>query len=53
MSITHEQDSAARRLDYGAPWLAVFPSLAIMLTVAAVNLFGDWLNDWRERRVMR
>ena len=35
----------------GAPWLAVFPGLAITLTVAAVNLFGDGLNDWRERRM--
>ena len=28
-----------------APWIAVFPGLAIMLTVFGVNLFGDALRD--------
>ena len=28
-----------------APWLVVFPGLAIMLTVFAFNLFGDGLRD--------
>lgn len=28
-----------------APWSSVFPGLAIMLTVLAVNLFGDALRD--------
>lgn len=26
-------------------WLSVFPGLAIMLVVLALNLFGDWLRD--------
>jgi peptide/nickel transport system permease protein len=28
-----------------APWIAVFPGLAIMLTVFGINLFGDSLRD--------
>ena len=27
-------------------WIAVFPGLAIALTVLGVNLLGDWLRDW-------
>ncbi len=30
---------------YGAPWLAVFPGLAIFLTIMAVNFVGDGLRD--------
>lgn len=29
----------------GEWWLVLFPSLALMLIVVAVNLFGDWLRD--------
>jgi peptide/nickel transport system permease protein len=29
----------------GEWWLVLFPSLALMLVVVAVNLFGDWLRD--------
>jgi peptide/nickel transport system permease protein len=28
-----------------APWLALYPGLAIMLTVLAFNMIGDWLRD--------
>ena len=28
-----------------APWLAIFPGLAIILTVLALNIFGDGLRD--------
>lgn len=28
-----------------APWVSIFPGLAIMLTVLALNLLGDWLRD--------
>src|SRR5579872_1983663 len=28
-----------------APWIAIFPGLAIMLTVFGINLFGDALRD--------
>jgi len=32
-------------------WLATFPGLAIMLTVLAVNLLGDWLRDVLDPRL--
>jgi len=32
-------------------WLCVFPGIAIMLTVLAVNLFGDWLRDRLDPRL--
>ena len=28
-----------------APWLCIFPGLAIMVTVLALNLMGDGLRD--------
>ena len=31
--------------------LATFPGLAIMLTVLAVNLLGDYLRDWLDPRL--
>ncbi len=33
-----------------APWLIVFPGLAISLAVIAFNLFGDGLRDWLDPR---
>lgn len=35
----------------GRWWLYVFPGLAIMLTVLAVNAFGDWLRDYLDPRL--
>jgi peptide/nickel transport system permease protein len=32
-------------------WLSTFPGLAIMLTVLAVNLLGDWLRDTLDPRL--
>lgn len=32
-------------------WLSTLPGLAIMLTVLAVNLFGDWLRDELDPRI--
>ncbi|MGY0398415.1 MAG: ABC transporter permease [Ostreibacterium sp.] len=29
-----------------APWITIFPGLAIMLTVLGLNLLGDWLRDY-------
>ena len=29
-----------------APWMIVFPGLAILISVFAFNLFGDCLRDW-------
>jgi len=37
--------SSARELFFTAPWLAVFPGLAIFITVLGLNLFGDGLRD--------
>jgi peptide/nickel transport system permease protein len=34
-----------------APWIAVFPGLAIMLTVFGVNMFGDALRDVLDPRL--
>jgi peptide/nickel transport system permease protein len=34
-------------------WIAAFPGLAIMLTVLAVNLLGDWLRDHFDPRLGR
>lgn len=38
--------SQARDLMLRTPWLAVFPGLAITLTVLSFNLLGDWLRDY-------
>lgn len=38
--------SQARDLMLRAPWLAVFPGVAITLTVLSFNLLGDWLRDY-------
>lgn len=37
--------SESRRFMELAPWTAVFPALAIMVTVMSFNLFGDGLRD--------
>jgi peptide/nickel transport system permease protein len=37
--------NTAQRFLTQAPWMAVFPGLAIFLTVLAFNLFGDALRD--------
>jgi peptide/nickel transport system permease protein len=37
--------NTAQRFLTGAPWMAVWPGLAIFLTVAAFNLVGDGLRD--------
>jgi len=36
-----------------APWLAVFPGLAIVLTVLGLNLMGDGLRDLTDPRLRR
>lgn len=35
----------------GAWWMYTFPGIAIMLTVVAVNAFGDWLRDYLDPRL--
>jgi peptide/nickel transport system permease protein len=37
---------SARKYMETAPWLVVFPGLAISLAVLGFNLFGDALRDW-------
>ena len=37
--------NAAQRFLSTAPWLAIFPGVAIALTVLSFNLVGDWLRD--------
>lgn len=32
-------------------WLAVFPGIAIMLTVLSLNILGDWLRDFLDPRL--
>ena len=32
-------------------WLAVFPGVAIMLTVLSFNILGDWLRDFLDPRL--
>ena len=34
-----------------APWLAIFPGLALVFTVFAFNLFGEGLRDWLDPRL--
>ncbi len=37
--------SSARDMFFSAPWLSIFPGLAIFVTVLGLNLFGDGLRD--------
>ena len=37
--------SSAREQLFTAPWISVFPGLAIFITVLGLNLFGDGLRD--------
>jgi peptide/nickel transport system permease protein len=34
-----------------APWLSIFPGMAIVVTVLAINLIGDWIRDWLDPRL--
>ena len=34
-----------------APWMIVFPGLAISLSVFAFNLLGDALRDWLDPKL--
>lgn len=35
----------------GSWWLAVFPGVAIMLTVLSINVLGDWMRDFLDPRL--
>jgi peptide/nickel transport system permease protein len=43
--------SVGRNYMETAPWLAVFPGLAITVTVVGANLLGDGLRDWLDPRM--
>lgn len=45
--------SEGRNFIRQAPWMTVFPGLAIMWTVLALNLFGDGLRDVLDPRTRR
>jgi peptide/nickel transport system permease protein len=32
-------------------WIALFPGLAIMITVLAINLLGDWTRDYLDPKI--
>lgn len=38
--------SSARDLFFSAPWICIFPGIAIFITVLGLNLFGDGLRDF-------
>ena len=44
---------AARTVIRQAWWMSVFPGLAILLTVLAINLVGEGLNDTLNPRISR
>ncbi len=43
----------AQTMIYVAPWFAIFPGLAIVLTVLGLNLLGDGLRDLFDPKVRR
>ena len=43
--------SSGRQYMEYAPWLAIFPGLAISFTVFAFNMFGDVLRDILDPRL--
>ena len=45
--------NASRRVFVQAPWLSIYPGLAIMATVMAINLVGDGLRDALDPKLKR
>ena len=45
--------SSARQYIRNYPYLVIYPGLAIMISVAAFNLFGDGLRDALDPRMKR
>ena len=43
----------AQTMIYVAPWFAIFPGIAIVLTVLGLNLLGDGLRDLMDPRIRR
>ena len=44
--------NAGKRFIELAPWMAIFPGLAIMIAVLGFNLIGDWLRDVLDPRTV-
>lgn len=44
---------ASRTVIRQAWWMSVFPGIAILLTVLAINLVGEGLNDMLNPRIAR
>ncbi len=45
--------SKAREQLFTAPWISIFPGLAIFVTVLGLNLLGDGLRDVLDPRTTR
>ena len=45
--------ASSREFLESAPWIVTFPGLAILLTVVAINVFGDGLRDALDPRLKR
>ena len=45
--------AAGRKYLTSAPWIAMWPGLAIMYTSLSMNLLGDWLRDVLDPRLRR
>jgi len=45
--------SEGRSYMYRAPWLTIFPGMAIFITVLGINLLGDGLRDFLDPRFRR
>ena len=45
--------STAREQLFTAPWISIFPGLAIFITVLGLNLFGDGLRDLLDPHTVR
>ena len=41
----------AREAIRSAPWVTIFPGLAVFLTVLGFNLLGDGVRDWLDPRM--
>lgn len=44
--------SDAREYIYVGWWLAIFPGIAMVLTILGINLFGDWLRDYLDPKTL-
>lgn len=38
--------SLAREYIYNGTWLAIFPGIAIVISVLGINILGDWIRDY-------